>query len=74
MSTYHDHFAYSTAVVSSPDRVAERRDSSETAADPPRSKPGCDPFVRSRYGCAPEALSRADAAANINMLAEQLDA
>ena len=79
MSTYHDHSAHSTILVSPPDHAGQEQglahDQLVTLRAIARARGrDCDQFVRSRFGCAPEALSRADAAACINMLAELLDA
>ncbi|MEK6321001.1 MAG: single-stranded DNA-binding protein [Acidobacteriota bacterium] len=79
MSTYHDHSTHSTAFVSSPDAAGQEQELAQEQLITLRSIArargrDCDQFVRSRFGCAPEELSRAEAAACINALAELLDA
>jgi hypothetical protein len=79
MSTYHDTGAHSTALIAAPDssRRAHRLTSEQlrTLSAIARARDrDCDQFVRSRFGCAPEELTRAEAAACIKMLAELLDA
>src|SRR5262249_15603120 len=79
MSTYHDHSTHSTAFVSSPDHAGQEQGLAQEqlttlrAISRARGR-DCEQFVRSRFGCAPEELSRAEAAACINALAELLDA
>ena len=79
MSTYHDHSTHSTAFVSSPDDAGQKQGLAQEqlitlrAIARARGR-DCEQFVRSRIGCAPEELSRAEAAACINALAELLDA
>jgi single-strand DNA-binding protein len=77
MSTYHDHSTHSTAFVSSPHHaeqgLAQEQLITLRAIARARGR-DCNQFVRSRFGCAPEELSRAEAAACINALAELLDA
>ena len=79
MSTYHDHSTHSTGFVSSPDHAGQEQGLAQEqlitlhAIARARGR-DCNQFVRSRFGCAPEELSRAEAAACINALAELLDA
>src|SRR6185295_1671619 len=79
MPTYHGHITCATAFASPLDSAQREPSLAEVQLQTLRAIArargrDCDQFVRSRFGCAPEELSRAEAAACINALAELLDA
>src|SRR6185295_19171793 len=79
MPTYHGHITCATAFASPLDSAQREPGLAEvqlqTLRGIARSRGrDCDQFVKSRFGCAPEELSRVEAAACINALAELIDA